>query len=439
MVKEEAMEYIRVLIKTGDFGGMLHDSLVITADTDFTIQYGGYDDLKQETYAAGEEITIDLASPYFSSDRITISPNVLTGKIILGNVNRSQGIPGYRGRMELLKTADGIALVNEVLLEEYLYSVVPSEMPSSYPEEALKAQAVCARTYAYGHMIRAAYPEYGAHVDDSTSYQVYNNILEQESTTTAVKETYGQLLFTQEGGLAGTYYYSTSCGVGSDANVWKTQEAKTLNYLKAKAVNAEAVESEMIKETSADLQDAANKQADLGEQLKEEEAFDAFIRSKNASDFEVSEGWYRWTYQVNKVDTERMLTLLQSRYEANEDLVLTLEEGEFVSLPITELKTLTGLSIVKRGSGGIADELLIETGEHTYKVISEHNIRYVLNDGESKILRQDGSQVVSPSLSGAQNGKGNRVRLYADRGRLWTWSGNESERRKKHGWKRLYL
>lgn len=398
MVKEEAMEYIRVLIKTGDFGGMLHDSLVITADTDFTIQYGGYDDLKQETYAAGEEITIDLASPYFSSDRITISPNVLTGKIILGNVNRSQGIPGYRGRMELLKTADGIALVNEVLLEEYLYSVVPSEMPSSYPEEALKAQAVCARTYAYGHMIRAAYPEYGAHVDDSTSYQVYNNILEQESTTTAVKETYGQLLFTQEGGLAGTYYYSTSCGVGSDANVWKTQEAKTLNYLKAKAVNAEAVESEMIKETSADLQDAANKQADLGEQLKEEEAFDAFIRSKNASDFEVSEGWYRWTYQVNKVDTERMLTLLQSRYEANEDLVLTLEEGEFVSLPITELKTLTGLSIVKRGSGGIADELLIETGEHTYKVISEHNIRYVLNDGESKILRQDGSQVVSPSL-----------------------------------------
>ena len=67
--------------------------------------------------------------------------------------------------MELLLTEGGIAVINEVLLEEYLYSVVPSEMPSSYPGEALKAQAVCARTYAYGHMEHAGYPKYGAHVD----------------------------------------------------------------------------------------------------------------------------------------------------------------------------------------------------------------------------------------------------------------------------------
>ena len=76
--------------------------------------------------------------------------------------------PSYRGHIELLRTADGIAVVNELPLEEYLYSVVPSEMPASYPLEALKAQAICARTYAYGHMLRAGYPRYGAHVDDST-------------------------------------------------------------------------------------------------------------------------------------------------------------------------------------------------------------------------------------------------------------------------------
>ncbi len=105
-------------------------------------------------------------------------------------------------------------MVNELLLEEYLYAVVPSEMPASYPLEALKAQAVCARTYAYARILHAGLPEYGAHVDDSTSYQVYNNILENAQTTKAVRETKGELLYYGEE-LADTYYYSTSCGYGT--------------------------------------------------------------------------------------------------------------------------------------------------------------------------------------------------------------------------------
>ena len=52
----------------------------------------------------------------------------------------------------------------------------------------------------------------------------------------------------------------------------------------------------------------------------------------------------------------------------------------------------------KRGPGGIADELVIQTKENTYKVISEHNIRYVLNNGESKVVRQDGSEIAAPNL-----------------------------------------
>ena len=100
-------------------------------------------------------------------------------------------------------------------------------------------------------MLRAGYPQYGAHVDDSTSYQVYNNILEQESTTTAAKETYGQLLYTGEGSPAGTYYYSTSCGVGSDATVWKTEVAPTLTYLKPKALSKSAMAAALASEGDA--------------------------------------------------------------------------------------------------------------------------------------------------------------------------------------------
>ncbi len=57
---------------------------------------------------------------------------------------------------------EGLVLINEVLMEEYLYSVVPSEMPASYPAESLKAQAVCARTYGYLHLMRPGYGNLGA-------------------------------------------------------------------------------------------------------------------------------------------------------------------------------------------------------------------------------------------------------------------------------------
>jgi len=382
LAKEEAMEYIRVLLKSGDYGGNFHEQLVITGDTDFTVTYGPYENRTQDTYHAGEEVTIDRDSGYFDGDRVCIQPEALTGKLTLKNVGRSQGTPSYRGSLELMNTEDGMIVINEVLLEEYLYSVVPSEMPSKYPGEALKAQAVCARTYAYVHMEHAGYPQYGAHVDDSTSYQVYNNILEQESTSTAVKETYGQLLLTGQGAVAGTYYYSTSCGVGTEATIWKTEAAAQIDYLHAQALNPEG----------------SAEGVDLGSYLQEEDHFAEFIRQRNETDFELDESWYRWTYEVKKLDTEHMLEVLQKRYDANSKLVLTLVDGEYVSREIEELDVIKDIYVEKRGSGGVADELIIETKEHTYKIISEHNIRYVLNDGASKVRRQDGSQAASPNL-----------------------------------------
>lgn len=388
MVKEEAMKYIRVLIKASDYGSTLHTQPVITADTDFSIVYGSFTDRKSEVHQAGEEINFSFDSPYFEEERVLIIPSVLTGKVMLKNVNRSQGIPAYRGTIELFRTEEGIAVINEVLLEDYLYSVVPSEMPARYPEEALKAQAICARTYAYGHMQHAAYPRYGAHVDDSTSYQVYNNITEQESTTTAVKETYGRLLYTADNTLAGTYYYSTSCGVGSDANVWKTEAAPLITYLRGKSLSKTAMEQTFT----------GGEEDNISESLREEEAFAEFISSINEDDFEVNESWYRWSYEVKNLDSDYMLDMLKKRYAANSKLVLTLKDGEFISRDIGELGDIKEIRIEKRGAGGVADELVIEGEKGTYKVISEHNIRYVLNNGESKVRRMDGSEVASPNL-----------------------------------------
>lgn len=396
LVKEEAMEDIRVLIKTGDYGGLLHQELVLTCDGDYVVEYGSVDDRRTEEYASGEEITIGTDSRFFGEgpeyvpgERVVITPKALTDKMILKNVHRNQGTPGYRGHLELTLGEGGIAVVNQLPLESYLYSVVPSEMPAGYPGEALKAQAVCARTYAYGRMLHAGYPAYGAHVDDSTSYQVFNNIPEQEASTTAVKETHGQLLYTASGELAETYYYSTSCGVGTTALVWKTESAGELDYLQSRSINQNAFTRSGEEQTEAE---------ETGEKLKQEEAFAEFISGKSADDFEVTEGWYRWSYQVKKLEPEHIYEALKNRYEANHNLVLTLEKGEYTGKDIKAFTKVQDIFIEKRGDGGVADELVLVTDEGTYKVISEYNIRYVLNDGESQVLRQDGSRVDSPRL-----------------------------------------
>ena len=106
-------------------------------------------------------------------------------------VKRGHGTPVYEGTMEVWPAEEGFYLVNELPFETYLKYVVPSEMPSGYAKEALKAQAVCARTYACKQLQSYDFPECRAHVDDSVSYQVYNNTGAAESTSQAVDETVG--------------------------------------------------------------------------------------------------------------------------------------------------------------------------------------------------------------------------------------------------------
>jgi len=395
LAREQAMEQIRVLIKTSDYAGLYHDKVILSGDCGLLLEYGPDNDKRYVEFSAGEELYLEESSAYFEGDRIIISPQALTGKITLANVKRSQGMPAYRGHMELIKTEAGIVVVNQLPLEEYLYCVVPSEMPVSYHIEALKAQAICARTYAYGKMLAAGYPKYGAHVDDSTTYQVYNNTYERERSTTAVKETYGQLLVTPEGELAETYYYSTSCGIGSDANVWKSDAAAALTYLKSKRLNHQSMESAVA---ALSVGDGSEQAIESGKSMQDEENFKTFISGKDAEDFEVAESWYRWNYRVKKLDVKTVYKALKNCYKSNPSQILTLKSDSYAKADIKEFSRIEDIYVAKRGNGGYADELIIETNKGTYKVISQYNIRVVLNDGVSKVIRQDGSEVSSKTL-----------------------------------------
>ena len=100
--------------------------------------------------------------------------------IAVESVARNSGIPVYEGALEIWPVQEGFYLVNDLPFETYLKYVVPSEMPSGYSMEALKAQAVCARTYACKQLQSFDFPACEAHVDDSVIYQVYKDVYKRQ-------------------------------------------------------------------------------------------------------------------------------------------------------------------------------------------------------------------------------------------------------------------
>ena len=129
----------------------------------------------------------------------------------------STGGRTYRGILEMRAGSDGVNVVNVVNLEQYVRGVVALESPSSWPIEALKAQAVAARTYA----ITTSKGGDGWDQYSDTRSQVYGGMsAETESTNRAVAETSGHIV-TYEGRPVTTFFFSTSGGQTEDVeNVW---------------------------------------------------------------------------------------------------------------------------------------------------------------------------------------------------------------------------
>lgn len=192
---------IRVLLTDTGFQSYYHPSVTVNSN--------------------GRTMTYTTESEDFQTGDIVIEAP--ESGIKIPSIQRQEGAPVYYGTLCIKKTEEGLLLINTLSLEEYLEAVVPSEMPSSYEAEALKAQAVCARTYAWKQILEGKMEAYGADVDDSVNYQVYGNIQPKETTSKAVKETEGQVLC-QDGELIEAYYFSTSAGVTSTDEIWGADE-----------------------------------------------------------------------------------------------------------------------------------------------------------------------------------------------------------------------
>ncbi|GIP31391.1 SpoIID/LytB domain-containing protein [Paenibacillus sp. J2TS4] len=121
----------------------------------------------------------------------------------------------YRGGLELSQYNGKLAVVNELPFEQYLYSVVSTEMGTGWPMEALKAQAVTARSYALEKGLKYEI----AHLSDSTIDQAYNGV-EYEDVIQAVNATAGEVMRTDKG-IFNPLFYSNSGGISAESEeVW---------------------------------------------------------------------------------------------------------------------------------------------------------------------------------------------------------------------------
>ena len=122
----------------------------------------------------------------------------------------------YRGRMLIARRDRGLIAVNYVLLGDYLYSVVGSEMSPGWAIESLKAQSVAARSYALTHNIRPASKDY-FDLDNTQRFQAYKGISREANTTqAAVQATAGEFI-SHEGGIVESLY-AASQAIVDDAH-----------------------------------------------------------------------------------------------------------------------------------------------------------------------------------------------------------------------------
>lgn len=380
---------IRVLLKTDEFAGEVHERVRLTSDRELAVtgNVPREEGAVEEAYEGGVDLSFawEEGSLFLNGELLAEVPSCFVispleeeeaSFISVESVNRGNGVPAYEGTLEVWPVEQGFVLVNEVPLETYLNYVVPSEMPSRYEKEALKAQAVCARTYAYKHLQSYDYPEYMAHVDDSVRYQVYNNTGQAEGTSQAVAET-ADLILTSQGQPITAYYFSTSCGYTGNEEIWWEGSVELTPYLSGKTVNE-----------SGEIIDMAD-----------EETFTAFITDRDDTCFDSAVSWYRWETEMD-VETlsQNLNQVLKNRYEANPEAVLTKRGRDYVSRPVEDIGTIEEIEVLERNEGGAVHRMRIQGSRRTIEITTEYNVRALLNPKGGTIHRQDGTTAEGTTL-----------------------------------------
>ncbi|MGN1140515.1 MAG: SpoIID/LytB domain-containing protein [Oliverpabstia sp.] len=351
--QQETGKMIRVLLMDNNQNSCMQQQVILQSSGDITVTGA-------KSCMIAPDTPIDVSTFLDVGEVVSVESDT---PITVLSLERSQGTPSYEGKLEIHRNENGYYIVNEMELETYLKYVVPSEMPASYPQEALKAQAVCARTYAVRQIQSDSLEEYGADVNDTVAYQVYNNISRQESTDQAVEETRGEIMCCN-GEPIQAYFFSTSCGFTSSDDVWS--DIGEAEYLRSISVSRQTVET---------LANSGNSEPTVPQLNMSNEEFEKTICEKNSLDYECEEPWYRWEVNISWEEIEKR-----------------------AEIKFPGIGKLQKIEIGDRSSGGAAIQLIL-TGSGKEEVIeNEYRIREFLSPGKETVKLQDGTGNTSMQL-----------------------------------------
>lgn len=346
--KDVLPERIRVCLK-----GSAQERVTLSAENGMTFSSRG----ASKTFPEGAKATLTADLPWFDNGILTV-----TGKNSCPiQADFADGTSfRYEGALELERRSEnGFTIVNELPMERYLVGVVPYEMPVSFGQTALEAQAITARSYAYHQFYGNTYGENGGHVADTVASQVYRGYEENETVEAAVKATEGKCV-TIGDKVAQTYFYSTSCGFGACADeVWSTDgsfSGARKEYLSA--------------QEHGDFEAPAD-----------EEGWLAFWQDWETEGYDSDSAWYRWKVYFSGAQLAEILEkTLAEVSRSNPQLVLLQQpDGSFRAGTPQGLGKLRGLSVSRRGEGGVAMELELAFENGAVRVRTEYAIRRTLS------------------------------------------------------------
>lgn len=356
-VQKSMPNAVRVLLLNG--GGVHYSQVYLICDGDCTVK----NKKKKKFYKKSEIIHVKKHN-LKKGNYITISPQKEDGRLYLMDAKGNVVSNGYYGDMEVYRDAEGYYIVNDVPIEKYLYSVVASEMPASFAPEALKAQAVCARSYVYRQMAAEDYSAYHAQIDDSTNYQVYNRSEVSDVDVKAVEETAGEVMYAQ-GELVNAYYYSASCGFTSGMEIW--DQKGLYPYLKAKPLVKGMEKFDLSKESK----------------------FRKYITKAGYRGYDSGSPYFRWNVSVELSGRiEQLKETIQSRRDINPSLITLYATSGARVKKVSSLRGFGGVEkmyCAKRSKSGAVLKLVIGFEFGRAEIKSEYNIRSILGCALEKI------------------------------------------------------
>ncbi len=270
--------------------------------------------------------------------------------IEIENIKKIGASAKYLGKIEISSAkTNKMKIINIIDIEDYIKGVVPNEMPIYFGLEALKAQAISARGYAYRD---TSLKNTDYDVCDTTGSQVYNGYNSYDTIANkAVNETMGQFAL-YKGNIILSLYSSTAGG-------------HTENYENVFSQNG--IKTKFPSEPIPYLKGTAD--FDYGEDLSKEDNARRFYETKPES-YDINSPRYRWEYIWKIEELEDILAKNLIKFSNNEFVKPSLKNRE-------DFGKIQNIDIPKRGVSGKAMYVRITTDKGVFLIAKEIMIRKI--------------------------------------------------------------